>query len=483
MSKRDTRCHSLDPAHTISTEKQHSMTPLDALEMREFGKTVLSLALPVMLQSLLSAAVNYADVLMLSCINQAAMSAVSQANQITFLLNLFYLGLSTGVTILTSQYWGKQDIRVMEQTLGLAVKLSMLVSGIFALGAVLVPRQLMKLYTPDPELIGYGVPYLRIIGVGYLAMGLSQMLLASLKSIEQTKICSAISSASLVCNIVLNALSIFVLFPGDPARAVIGVAAATTIARVLELACSCLWMRRKGSVKLKKDDILRSEGWLKADFTKCTWQVQLNYIIWGGALSATTALIGYVSSDMVSAYAVANSVRNLAIVACTGVSTAGGILLGKYLGAGRLALAKAAGDKLRFWSVVLGALAGLLILAVRPQCLHTVDLSSGAAELLDGMLLISALYCIGKSFNSTMVGGIFCAGGDTKFGLICDTISMWAVILPAAWICAFGLKLEPIWIYLVLSLDEFVKMPFVAAHYKRYRWLTNLTRNTNEEEN
>lgn len=459
-----------------------AMTSLDVLEIREFGKTVLSLALPVMLQNLISAAVNYADVLMLSCISQSAMSAVSQANQVTFVLTLFYLGLSTGVTILTAQYWGGGNVRAMEQTLGLAVKLSMLVSGVFFLATQLVPEWLMSLYTPDPELIGYGIPYLRILGVGYLAMGLSQMLLASLKSIEQTKICSAISSASLLCNIGLNGVSIFLLFPHDPGKAVMGVAAATTVARILEAVCSWLWMGRKAPVKLKKKYILRSENWLKEDFKKCTWQVQLNYIIWGGALSATTALVGYVSSDMVSAYAVANSVRNLAIVACTGVSAAGGILLGKYLGAGRLALAKVAGDKLRLWSILLGAASGGLILLARPLCLDMVELNESAAMLLDGMLLICAYYCIGKSFNSTMVGGIFCAGGDTRFGLICDTVGMWVVILPAAWLCAFVLKLEPIWIFFVLCLDEFVKMPFVATHYKQYKWLINLTRNTYEEE-
>ncbi len=466
----------------MSVEKIPAMTPLDTLEMQEFGKTVLSLALPVMLQSLISAAVNYADVLMLSCINQSAMSAVSQANQISFLLTLFYLGLSTGVTILTAQYWGKKNVRAMEQTLGLAVKLSMAVSLVFFLGAVLVPRWLMSLYTPDPELIGYGIPYLRILGLGYLSMGLSQMLLASMKSIEQTRICSMISSASLICNIGLNALFIFVVFPEEPAKAVMGVAAATTTARVLEALLSFLWVRAKGPVKLRLSWVLCSESWLKTDFKNCTWQVQLNYLIWGGALSATTALVGHVSSDMVSAYAVANSVRNLAIVACTGVSTAGGILLGKYLGAGRLALARAAGDQLRSWSIWLGALSGGLILLVRPLCISMVDLNENATELLNGMLLICGFYCIGKSFNSTMVGGIFCAGGDTKFGLLCDTIGMWAVILPAAWFCAFVLKLEPIWIFFVLSLDEFVKMPFVAAHYKQYKWLKNLTRTTNEEE-
>lgn len=460
---------------------KQTLSQTDNLEMRSFGKTVFSLALPVMVQSLISAAVNYADVLMLSRVSQSAMSAVSQANQITFVLTLFYMGLATGVTILSSQYWGIGNLRAIGQTLGLALRLSLGISAVFFLGALLLPGQLMGLYTPDPELIGYGIPYLRIVSVGYLAMGVSQMMLASMKSMEQTKISSVFSSASLICNIALNAVAIFVLFPGEPEKAVMGVAAATVISRILEAVGCFVWMNRKSGISWQGKDLIRSEAWLKADFRSCTWKVQLNYLIWGGALSVTTALIGHVSSDMVSAYAVANSVRNLVIVGCTGMSTAGGILLGKYLGAGRLALAKAAGDRLRLWSILIGAASGGILLLIRPLCLKMAVLNDSAAQILDYMLLICSVYCIGKSFNSTMVGGIFCAGGDTRFGLICDTVAMWGVILPLAALCAFHWKLQPQWVFLVLCMDEFAKMPFVALHYSKYRWLNNLTRNNEEE--
>lgn len=474
--------HGLDWIQNIAAKVPEPMSELDVLEIRDFRKSLLSLAIPVMLQSLLSAAVNYADVLMLSFINQDAMSAVSQANQVTFLLTLFYLGLSTGVTILSAQYWGRKQIRAIEQTLGLALKLSLVVSFLFTVASILFPGWLIRLYTPDAVLISYGIPYLRIVGASYLAMGLSQMMLSAIKSIEKTLVSSVISSVSLLSNILLNGVSIFILFPNDPERAIMGVAAATFAARVLEAAWCLSWMLYKSAVKPRLQFVQHSEAWLKKDFKNCIWQVQLNYLIWGGALSATTALIGYVSSDMVSAYAVVNSVRNMAIVACTGVSAAGGILLGKYLGAGRLSLAREAGNRLRLWSLLLGAASGILILLIRPLIIPMVALNADASRLLSQMLLICAYYCIGKSYNSTLVGGIFCSGGDTRFGLICDTVGMWFVILPAAWVCAFWLKLDPIIVFFVLSLDEFVKMPFVAAHFRKYKWLKNLTRNTLKEE-
>lgn len=482
MKRKANPYHALDPVQNTAPAQPLSLSDNDYVHMHCFGKTLLALALPVMLQSLISAAVNYADVWMLSCIDQSIMSAVSQANQVTFVLTLVYLGLSTGVTILTAQYWGIRDVKTIEEILGYSLKLSMAVSFGFFLLTQAIPGTLMKLYTPDPVLIAGGIPYLRVVGFSYLAMGLSQMLLASIKSMEETKICSLISSGSLLCNILLNGLSIFLLFPEDPIKAMLGVAVATVTARILEALCCLLWLRAKGPFRLHISRLPHTGERIKADFRKCTWQVQLNYLIWGGALSAMTALVGHVSSDMVSAYTIANSLKNLAIVACTGVSTAGGILLGKYLGSGRLALAKEAGDKLRFFSLMLGALSGCLILLLRPVCLGMVELSENASELLGAMLLVSSIYCIGKSFNSTLVGGIFCAGGDTRFGLICDTVAMWGVILPLGWVCAFWLKLPPVWIYVVLCLDEFVKMPFVAAHYRKYNWLNNLTHTENQEE-
>lgn len=479
MKYTDNNPHGLSPVQNLSGKRELILTELDILEMHDFGKTLFSLALPVILQSLLSAAVNYADVWMLSCIHQNVMSAVSQANQITFLLTLIYLGLSTGVSILTAQYWGVQNKEVMAQILGLGLKLSMIASVVFFLLTLLIPGTLMDLYTSDPVLVSYGIRYLRIIGFSYLAMGISQMVFAFMKSMEQTKTASFISSGSLVCNIALNGVSIFLLFPHDPIRAMMGVAWATVIARILETGLCLRWCHKQAYLSGK---LFRTGKSLQKDFARCTVQVQLNYVIWGGALSAISALIGHVSTNMVSAYTVANSLRNLAIVLCTGASTAGGILLGKALGAGRLVLAKAIGDRLTLWSLVLGAVSGVLVLLLRGVCMRMVSFTPEAEALLQPMLLICALYCIGKSFNSTLVGGIFCAGGDTRFGLICDTIAMWGVILPLGWFSAFLWNLPPILIFLVLSLDEFVKMPFVWSHYKQYRWLNNLTHTTYQEE-
>lgn len=431
------------------------------------------LALPIAMQSLISAAVNYADVWVLSAVDQTALSAVSLANQVTFVLTLFYLGITTGLNILSAQYWGKADAAVLEQILGACVKVSLLVSMAFFAGMLLFPSALMGLFTPDTVLIECGAVYLRVLSVSCLVMGFSQLFLSQLKSIGQTRPVAWISSLCLVANIALNMLFVFVVFPGDVQGCVIGVAIATVVSRVAEGIASFWWLKHHSPLRLRWMFVKRCEAWLKHELRNCTLRVQLNYLVWGGALAAISAIIGHVSSEMVSAYAVATSVRNLVTVGCTGLASGGGILLGNTLGAGHLSAARKLGDKLCLLSLAVGCGAGVLLLLLRPLCLTMAVPET--ETLLSGMLLICAVWCIGKSFNSTLVSGIFCAGGDTGFGLVCDTIGMWVIILPLACCAAFLWHLTPIQIFLILSMDELVKMPFVALHYRKYRWIKDLT--------
>jgi putative MATE family efflux protein len=454
---------------------EKELTDEDRLEVRNFLGALLKLSLPIAFQSLISAAVSSADVFMLARVGQDALSAVSLASQTTFVLTLFYFGLTTGASILAAQYWGKNDVGTIEKILGLALRISVMISFAFFLASLLIPRALMRLFSPDEILIAYGAGYLRAISFSYLFTGLSQMYLAIFKSMERTRVSAAISSVCLTLDIILNAVVVFLLFPGDPRMAAIGVALTTVVSRSVELMLCLVWNRRQKLVKLRMRHVLHAEGWLLKDFGRCTLPVQVNYLVWGGALTVTSALMGHIGSDMVSANSVAGAVRNLATVLCSGLAGGGGILLGKHLGARRLALAKQEGKRLLKWSLILGAFAGAAVLLVRPLCLSLVSMSPDTHRLLDGMLFICAYYCIGKSFNSNLVAGIFCAGGDTRFGLICDAVTMWGVILPLGYLCAFVWKWPTIWVFFVLCLDEFIKMPFVAMHYRKYRWINNLT--------
>ena len=117
---------------------------------------------------------------------------------------------------------------------------------------------------------------------------------------------------------------------------------------------------------------------------------------------------------------------------------------------------------------------GLVAAVSAPLVLHFVNLTETAEHYLFIMLLMCSYYILGRSINSTLISGIFSAGGDTKFGFICDTVTMWAFIVPLGFISAFVLNWPVMVVYFILNLDEIVKIPVVIAHYKKYKWVKNI---------
>ncbi len=127
-------------------------------------------------------------------------------------------------------------------------------------------------------------------------------------------------------------------------------------------------------------------------------------------------------------------------------------------------------------SFLVGVLGGILIILLRPLFLIMGHLDDHAGWYLNIMLFVNAYYVIGMALNSTWISSMFRAGGDSRFGFLCDAIILWCWVIPVGFIFAFLLKLPPIWVYIFLMADEFFKMPFVYRHYKKYGWLKNITR-------
>ena len=440
-----------------------------------FYRELASLVLPITVQNLMTALVSAADVVMAGAVSQTALSAVSLASQVQFVLSLFYAGLTIGTTVLASQYWGKGDQRAVEQVLGIALKFSGLISAVFFIGAAFFPRWLMMIFTSDGQLIRAGIPYLRIVSVSYLFMGVSQIYLCIMKNAGKAVLSTVISSSAMILNIILNAVLIFGLL-GFPKLGIAGAAAATAVSRFLELIWCMAIARTPGAVKIHLRDIVHCQKVLFKDFIRYTGPVLANEMAWGLGFTMYSVIMGHLGSDAVAANSVANVVKNLVTSLCLGVGSGGGILLGTVLGRGEVRRAKEYAGRLLRTAVLSGVLGGGIILLARPLILSLSGLTDTAEGYLSAMLLICSYYVIGKALNATLVAGIFCAGGDTRFGLVCDTINMWLFVVPLGLLCAFVFKMPVLVVYFVISLDEIVKIPFEVGHYKKYQWLNILTR-------
>ena len=440
-----------------------------------FSKNLLRLAVPIVLQNLVTTAVSSADVIMLGFVSQDALAAGSLASQIMFILNLVYSGISSGVIMLAAQYWGKQDTLTIERIMGIGMRISILISTVFFILACFFPSLLMLIFTNDKELIATGIPYLRIVSFSYLFMSISQVYLCTMRTIERVIFATAANASALLLNIFLNAVFIFGLL-GAPKMGIAGVALATTIARGIEFGICMLDALRFKVIRFRPAAIFERNKVLFADFMKYSLPAFGNEVSWGLAFSMYSVIMGHLGSDMVAANAVVVVARNLGTVACFGIANAGAILLGKSIGAGRMDTVKSDASKFCRITFVSGIVGGVFIFLLRPLFLNMADLTPTAQGYLNIMLFINMYYVLGQAMNTAVICGVFRSGGDSKWGFICDTIDMWVYAVPMGFLTAFLLKLPPMWVYFIICTDEFVKIPFVYKHYKSYKWIKNITR-------
>ena len=440
-----------------------------------FYKQICKLMIPIMLQNLLNAAVNSVDVVMLNFVGESAIAAVSLASQYANVLFMVFYGLGTGATMLCAQYFGKGDIQAVETVQGIALRFSMGFAALFALVAVAAPEFMMGIFTNDPELIRLGAGYLRILSVSYLCWGIIEVYLSVLRSVGRVAIGTILNTVAVGLNVILNAVFIFGLF-GAPRLGVIGVAIATSASRVVELALCFVVSRRSQNIKLKFSALFVRNKLLMADFVRLSLPALLNDVVWGVGFSMYSVILGHLSAEAVAANSFANVVRNFGSVLCFGQANAGGILLGQMIGENRLEEAKKGAKKVLNLTIIGGVLGGLVILGIRPLVLQYADLSATAMGYLSTMLLINSYYIIGGAVNTTLIAGVFRAGGDSRFGLICDILDMWVYAVPLGFLAAFVLELPVVWVYFLLCTDEFVKWPWVIKHYRSGKWLKNITR-------
>lgn len=445
-------------------------------ENKTLVKKLLVLVLPMALQNLMASLVSASDALMLGFLNQSSLSAVSLAGQVQFVLSLFLGAFTIGESVLAAQYWGKGEKHRLEEILGIVLRFSILVSFLFTMAALCAPDLLMRIFTNDEELIRLGASYLRITSFSYFFMGISQIYLCIMKNTGRALLSTIYSSSSVILNIIINAILIFGLL-GFPKLGIAGAAIATSISRGVELALILFENVRQKEIRIRMRHILRPPSWLQKDYIHYTWPSLANQVIWGCGFTMTSVIMGHLGTDAVAANSIAQIAKNLAACLCLGIGTGAGIIIGNELGQGNLAQAKKTGNKLCIISLITGAASCVILFACIPVIQGFAGtLSPQAQDYLRFMLFVCSYYLIGKSFSATVIGGIFSAGGDTRFGLICDTINMWAIIVPVGCIAAFVLHLPVPVVYFLLNLDEFTKMPLEIWYYRKYRWVKNITK-------
>ena len=439
---------------------------------RSLRKEIVRLALPIALQQFMTALVGACDAIMLGKLSQDAMSAVSLATQVTFVFNLFMFAFMAGENMFVAQYYGKGDYTGISQVFSLVTKICGCIAVVFLAGTLFFPEQLMRILTNEETLIVLGSEYLRVIGISYVFSGIAQTFLAIMKNCGAVNMSTLINGVMVILNIVLNAVFIFGL-SGFPEMGIKGAALATVLATVVQFLWSVGYVLCR--IRAVKFSLRSCEKKLFGRFWQKAVPLLINNLAWGIGFSMYSVIMGHLGTDAVAANGIANISKNLVVCFCLGLGNAGSIIVGNRLGADRLQEAKEAGGTLTRTAIIAGIVSGLVLIALSPFITKMVDLTPTARGYLQKMLLICSYYIAGKSVNCMTIGGIFAAGGDSKFGMLCDSVTLWCITVPLGCICAFILKLPVMVVYFVLNLDEIIKLPVVYRHYKKYKWIKNLT--------
>ena len=450
------------------------------INWRVFYRNVFALVVPMALQNLINVGVTAIDVVMLGKVGETALSGSSLAGQIQFIMMLLFFGITSGATVLTAQYWGKKDTRTIEKILGMGLSVSLVVAAAFTIVALLIPETLMRIYSSDAEVITEGARYLRIVGLSYLCIAVTQVYLNIMRSIERVLIATFVYFMSLVVNVVVNALLIFGLC-GFPKLGIVGAAIGTLCARITETVIVLVYARtRNRDVRIRLYDMFHIDRVLLRDYMVYAMPVVLTELMWGLGSSANTAVIGHMGSAAVAANSVAQVARQLATVVVFGISNATAIYLGKTIGERQILHARAYAKRFVGLSLLLGTIGGGIILLAAPVAGANLELTEQAKQYMNFMFFVMSYFTIAQSVNTTMVVGVFRSGGDTRFGLIMDVSTMWGCSILIGAVAAFVLHASVPVVYVILMSDELIKIPICVYRYRTYKWLNNVTREKEE---
>lgn len=440
-----------------------------------FISKLLHITLPIAFQNLMLASVAAADAIMLGFLNQNSMSSVSLATQIQFIQNMIVFAIVSVESILGAQYWGKKDTVSVSKIFAISLKLSITTSFFFFIGCIFFPRQLMLIFTNEESLILLGMDYLKIAGWSYLLTGISQCYLTLMKISDHPTQTATISSICVLVNIILNAIFIFGFF-GLPPMDVKGAALATLFSRIIELIWCIIISYKKNYIHLNFNHFFSKHKILFIDFVKCLLPLIGASLFWGIGFTSYTAFMGHLGTDSAAANSVAAVIRDLLCCLCNGICTAAGIMVGNELGAGNLEKGKIYGDRIFKLSMLCGIIITLLTFASTPILSKIIKLTDKATLYFIQMMIILSIYMFGRTVNTIVINGIFAAGGDTLFDMYSLAVCMWGLAVPLAALGAFVFHWPIYLVYACTCIDEVGKIPWVIHHYKKYKWVKDLTK-------
>ena len=449
---------------------------------RSFYRSLVTLAVPISLQNLVTFAVNFADNVMIGSLGDDAISGVYIGGQLQSVLQMFVGGIEGAILILAAQYWGKKDTQSIRKVVSIGIKFALAVGLLSSLVAVLFPQWVIRAFTTEPGVIQEGAAYVQIVGFTYLFFSVSQVMIAAMRSVETARIGLYISCMALVINVCLNYVFIFGHF-GFPAMGVRGAALATLVSRILEMCVGVgyvFFVDKKLRFGLK--DLLHTDRQLLRDFIRYGLPVIGGQVVWAINSLANTKILGYYSAGVIAAASITGMLHNLVYVWMNGMSSAVGIITGKTVGAGQYEKMKEYSKTVQMIFLFVGLISGAAVFLARDGFISLYNASPEAQAYSRQFINVISVTIIGTCYQAACLFGLVKSGGDISFVFKNDTIFVFLVVIPSS-LLAMWLGAPPWVVFACLKCDQILKCFVAIVKINRYNWMKNLTRdNTSQEE-
>lgn len=450
--------------------------PRGFFDDQDFFRQFRLIALPIAGQNFINFATSMADTIMIGQLGEVQLAAVNQANQLGFILSLLVFGLGSGSNVMIAQYWGKKDVASIRRVMTLMYQILIGVVAVFTALALLLPYQVVSLFSNSPEVIENGAAFLRIVGLGYLFNCFATATIIVLRSVGTVRISLAVYLSSLAINVFLNWVLIFGNL-GFPALGVRGGAIATVLARMSEFVIVLIFMlRMEKSIGYRLKMLLVQKSGLLGDYLRHASPVVLNELLWGVGIAVITAIIGWMGTEFNAAFTVCSVLAQLLSVAFNGAGSAAAVIVGNTIGEGRHQLARQRAHKLLLISAVLGLGTSVLVLLLRGPILGIYNLSPLAMSYSHQIMGVVAVLSVFSAIAMVAIVGILRGGGDTRYAAIADVIPLWLVAIPLGYLAGHVWGWPVPAVYFILRSDVVIKAFLTLPRLLKGAWVKDVTR-------
>lgn len=440
----------------------------------KFYKTVMGITIPIALQGLITTGVNMMDNIMVGRVGETQLSAVALANQFISIFHIFCMGIGMGASVLVSRYYGMKDKDSLKKTVAIMLRLCLAMSAIFCVMTMLIPEQIMRIYTIEEDIISEGMKYLEWSVVTYFLLGLSLTTTIVLRNVKQVRLPLYTSIGAFFVNIIANYMFIFGKW-GAPRMEVAGAALGTLIARVFEFSVICGYLLLKDrEIGFRIKHLFAPVGMLWKEYIRISIPVLISDGILALGNNSVAMVIGRLGGSFVAANSVTMTTQQLSSTMIQGFSQSGAIVTGYTLGEGDREKAHSQGYAFMGIGIVFGMLSAMIILLISGPMINAYNLLPETREIARQLMYSISIIVVFQATNSIMTKGVLRGGGDTKMLMVADNIFLWVASIPLGIIAGLVLHLPAFWIYFCLKIDQVLKAFWCVIRLNSGKWIKKI---------